>query len=200
MMLKTIRSNFGHPRGFVGQIVGWTLAIQNRERIHWAVSLLDVRPSDHILEIGFGPGVGIERLAAQARAGLVAGIDISDVMVRQASRRNAPAVKEGRVELKQGAAEKLSYADQQFDKVIAINSLHHWSDQQAGLREAHRVLKSGGVITIVEQPPSKVTEEAEIKQRGNEIRALLIESGFKDVETIYATLERGMSVFVRGRR
>jgi ubiquinone/menaquinone biosynthesis C-methylase UbiE len=84
--------------------------------------------------------------------------------------------------------------------VIAINSLHHWSDQRAGLREARRVLKPDGLIAVVEQPPSKVSDESEIKQRGNEIRDLLIESGFKDVETIYATLERGMSVFVRGKR
>ena len=199
-MLKTFMSNFGHPRGLVGQIVGWTMAIENRERIYWAVSLLDVRPSDHILEIGFGPGVGIERLAAQAKDGLIAGIDISDVMVRQASRRNAAAVKAGRVELKQGSAEKLPYVDQRFDKVLAINSLHHWTDARSGLREVYRVLKPSGIFAIVEQPPSKVSDEMEMKRRGEEVRALLVESGFKDVETIYAALERGMSVLVRGRR
>jgi len=199
-MLKTIMSNFGHPRGLVGQVVGWTMALENRERIYWAISLLDVRPNDHVLEIGFGPGVGVERLAAQAKEGLVAGVDISDVMVRQASRRNAAAVKSGRVELQEGVAEKLSYDDQRFDKVLAINSLHHWTDVRAGLREVYRVLKPDGRVAIVEQPPSKIRDEAEMKQRGNAIRDLLIESDFKDVETIYATLERGMSVLVRGRR
>src|SRR5690606_2440298 len=184
----------------VGQVVGWTMALENRERIYWAISLLDVRPNDHVLEIGFGPGVGVERLAAQAKEGLVAGVDISDVMVRQASRRNAAAVKSGRVELQEGVAEKLSYDDQRFDKVLAINSLHHWTDARAGLREVYRVLKPNGRVAIVEQPPSKIRDEAEMKQRGNAIRDLLIESGFKDAETIYATLERGMSVLVRGRR
>jgi ubiquinone/menaquinone biosynthesis C-methylase UbiE len=159
-----------------------------------------VRPSDQILEIGFGPGVGIERLAAQAKNGLVAGIDISDVMVRQASRRNTATVKAARVELRQGTAEKLPYSDQRFDKVLAINSLHIWADARSGLQEVYRVLKPNGLIAIVEQPPTKVRDESEMKQRGEEIRTLLVESGFKDVETIYATLDRGMSVFVRGRR
>jgi ubiquinone/menaquinone biosynthesis C-methylase UbiE len=199
-MLKTIFSNFGHPRGVIGQLVGWTMAIENRERIHWAIGLLSVRPGDHILEIGFGPGVGIERLAALATAGLVAGIDPSDVMVRQAGRRNAGMVKAGRVELKQGAAEKLPYTDQQFDKVITINSLHHWADAQAGLREAYRVLKPGGVIAVIEQPPSKVTDETDIKPRGEEVKALLIKAGFGEVEATYGALERGMSIFVRGSR
>lgn len=123
MILKTMMSNFGHPRGFVGQIIGWAMAVENRERIHWAVSLLDVRPNNHILEIGFGPGVGIERLAAPARDGFIADIDSSDMMVQQASHRNASAVKSWHVELKQGSAEKLPYADQMFNKVLTINSL-----------------------------------------------------------------------------
>ncbi len=132
-MLKIMMPDSGHPRGFVGQIVDLAMAVENQERIHWAVSLLEVRPNDHILEIGFGPGVGTERLAALAPDGFIAGVDSLDEVVRQASRRNAAAVMSGRVEMKQGSAENLPYADQVFDKVLAINTLHHWTDYRAAL-------------------------------------------------------------------
>src|SRR5579863_8644217 len=56
------------PRGAAGRVTAWEMAHRpsNRQRSRWAVSMLDVRPADRVLEIGFGPGVAI---AALARAG-----------------------------------------------------------------------------------------------------------------------------------
>src|SRR5262249_41749810 len=91
----TIRSQFMRPRGFVGGLVGWERARRsaNRQRNVWAVGLLAVEPSDRVLEIGFGPGIAIRELSRRATQGLVCGVDHSAVMVRQATRRNADAVR-----------------------------------------------------------------------------------------------------------
>jgi len=198
--VNAIKSQFKQPHGWLGRLIGHVMAMENRERIEWAIPLLAVQPTDHILDIGFGPGISTELLAAQATNGFVAGIDISDVMVQQARGRNAAGVRKGRIDLQQGSVEKLPFPDSRFDKVLAINSLHHWGDKQAGLREIRRVLKPGGIIAIVEQPPSKVTVEAEMKQRGSELQAILSRAGFTDLEPIYASLKRGMCVFFRGRK
>lgn len=198
--MNAIASQFGHPRGLLGRLVGTIMAVENRERIEWAIGLLEVQPADHILEIGFGPGIGVERLAALASHGFVAGVDISDVMVAQASKRNAPGISAGQIELKQGSAHDLPYPANTFDKVLAINSLHHWQDRQVALREVNRVLKPGGVVAIVEQPPIRVSDAKDMEQRGNEIRHLLSQAGFGEIEAIYGSLKRGMSVFVRGRK
>src|ERR1700745_682211 len=85
----------GHqPRGAAGSVTGWVFAHRpsNRQRNRWVVSLLDVRPADQVLEIGFGPGLAVAALV-RAGAGHVYGIDHSGVMLRQASRRNAAAVR-----------------------------------------------------------------------------------------------------------
>ena len=77
-----LRRQFVQPSGFLGSMVGWLLAVKNRERSEWVLSLLDVQPTDHVLEVGFGPGVDIRRVSAIAIKGLVAGVDHSDVMLR----------------------------------------------------------------------------------------------------------------------
>src|ERR1700759_1606046 len=89
-----------HPRGAAGRVTAWEMAHRpsNRQRSGWVVSLLDVQPADQVLEIGFGPGPTVAELA-RAGAGHVYGIDHSGVMLRQASRRNAAAIRAGRVTL-----------------------------------------------------------------------------------------------------
>jgi ubiquinone/menaquinone biosynthesis C-methylase UbiE len=93
----------------------------NRRRNAWAVSLLDVQRDDRVLEIGFGPGVAIRELSAGAPEGHVCGLDHSPVMVQQAARRNAEAVRQGRVELRLGAADSLPAFEAPFDKILAVN-------------------------------------------------------------------------------
>ena len=95
--IRALMRQGGHPRGIAGRLTGWVMAHRrsNRQRNRWAVSLLDVQPSDRVLEIGFGPGVAIAELASRATRGQVYGIDHSTVMVGQASRRNAAAIRAG---------------------------------------------------------------------------------------------------------
>jgi ubiquinone/menaquinone biosynthesis C-methylase UbiE len=38
-----------------------------------------------------------------------------------------------------------------FDLVVSVTSFDHWSDQQAGLAECHRVLVPGGRLVLVDQ-------------------------------------------------
>lgn len=80
-MMKSIVAQFRQPTGPSVRLVGALMARKNRERITWAVSLLDIQSTDHVLEVGFGPGVAIEQVARFARAGFVAGVDHSAIMV-----------------------------------------------------------------------------------------------------------------------
>src|SRR5215468_2804317 len=109
-MLKAVVAQFHHPHGTGGRLAGRVMAHRpsNRQRNRWVVSLLDVRPADRVLEIGFGPGLAIAELSRRVGdAGHVYGIDHSDVMLRQAARRNAAAIAAGRVTLSRASADQL---------------------------------------------------------------------------------------------
>jgi ubiquinone/menaquinone biosynthesis C-methylase UbiE len=139
---------FGRPKGLLGRLGGIILARTKRDFTQWVIPLLEVQSDSKVLEVGFGPGVAIQILAAIASTGSVAGVDYSQEMVEQATTRNAKAITAGIVQLHYGSVEKLPFADDTFDKALAINSMQVWSDGMAGLREIRRVMTGGGKIAL----------------------------------------------------
>ncbi|HLO32459.1 MAG TPA: methyltransferase domain-containing protein [Anaerolineales bacterium] len=179
-MIEKLNSQFAHPAGWLGRLVGMILALKNRERNAWTISMLAIEPNDHVLEIGFGPGQAIQEVAKLAPDGFVAGIDLSETMVRQASKRNASAIRSGRVLLKQGAEAPLPFEDNEFNKVFAVNSMQFWSNPMAGLQEVRRVLKPSGRVVITIQPMWAKTEE-EVRSVGEKLEFQLKQAGFRQV-------------------
>jgi SAM-dependent methyltransferase len=123
MAIKNFNSQFAHPKGWFGGFVGMILTLKNRERNAWTISMLNIQPDDQVLEIGFGPGQALQEVAKLAPNGFVAGIDLSDEMVAQASKRNAVAIRSGRVLLQQGSEAPLPFEDSKFNKAFAVNSI-----------------------------------------------------------------------------
>lgn len=194
-MLKTFFSQFGHPRGLLGEVAGWIMVRNNQERIAWAVSLLGIRSADHILEIGFGPGNAIEQMVARAPQGLVAGIDISDVMLRQASQRNRHAIRIGRVELRRASVESLPYADAAFDKVFSSNTFQFWPDPAKNLQEVRRVLKPDGTLAILLQPRWAKTDD-EVRAIARQTADQLSAVGFRPARVEYKPMKPMMAFCV----
>ncbi len=174
----------------MGSVIGRLMARMTQERVNWVVSMLNVKPGESILEIGFGPGVAIQQIAERTNAGLIAGVDASDIMVKQASKRNAAAIREGRVELQYGSALDLPYPDNHFDRAFAINSMHLWPDQAQGAAEIKRVLKPGGQVLIAEQPRWLAdAPEEQIHRFGEPFAARLQKAGFKQIEMFLKEME-----------
>jgi ubiquinone/menaquinone biosynthesis C-methylase UbiE len=105
------REQFGRPSGLLGRAVGRLMAAKNHYMNQLAVEVLNVQPDDQVLEIGFGPGRAIEMVAAGMTNGFVSGVDHSEVMLRQAAKRNRKLIEAGRVELRQASVSRLPYAD-----------------------------------------------------------------------------------------
>jgi SAM-dependent methyltransferase len=178
---------FGHPRGAAGSLAGRVMAHRpsNRQRNLWVVSLLDVQPTDRVLEIGFGPGLAIAELSRHVGAtGHVSGIDQSDVMLRQATRRNAAAIQAGQVTLTRGTVEQLPPSlVGPFDAILAVNSLGFWTAPAQRLEDLRRRLNPGGRIAIASQPRCPGATRSTSLDAARMITDLLQAAGFNHTRT-----------------
>jgi len=182
-IIRRVRSEFRHPTGFSGRVVGWIMALRssNRRRNVWSVSLLDVQRRDRVLEIGFGPGIAIREISRLAVEGYVCGLDHSEEMLRQAAKRNAEAIRMGRVDLRLGSVDCLPVFAEPFDKVLAVNTMMFWGQTIDRLKELRRLMRLGGRIAIAHQPRGPGATDATAAARGEKIAAALAQAGFRQV-------------------
>ncbi|HVU11367.1 MAG TPA: class I SAM-dependent methyltransferase [Phototrophicaceae bacterium] len=191
MWQRYMDSQYRRPFGLVGRWIGRTMARQHQPENRWTVDLLDVQPSDHVLEVGFGPGIAVEAVAQRISGGLVAGVDFSPTMVAAARRRNAARVRAGMVDLRLGDAARLPFADGVFDKAFSIHSIYFWPEPLAALREIRRVLKPNGLLILTVLPKEKWNPEHPelagtpecIPYSGDDLTALLTQAGFGDLHS-----------------
>jgi len=113
--------------------IGRTYAATRRTdpRIQEAV---DAALGDARTVVNVGAGAG----AYEPQDRRVLAVEPSAVMLRQRPRDAAPAV--------QAAAEALPMVDGAVDAALTVLSLHHWADQEAGLRELRRVARDRVVV------------------------------------------------------
>ncbi|QXI18946.1 class I SAM-dependent methyltransferase [Pseudomonas hamedanensis] len=100
-----------------------------------------------VLDLGCGAGHVSFHVASLVRE--VVAYDLSQQMLDVVA---AAAVDRGldNIVTVHGAAERLPFADGEFDFVFSRYSAHHWSDLGLALREVRRVLKPGGVAAFVD--------------------------------------------------
>lgn len=146
--MRALDAAFGHPRGLAGRLGGAIMARGNAAQELRAVRRAGLQAGDRVLVVGPGPGVGVMLAAAAVRpGGHVVGIDPSATMRQLAAARCATEIAAGRVELREGAAERTGCDDATMDAAISVNNVMLW-DRPAGFAELHRVLRPGGRLVV----------------------------------------------------
>lgn len=94
------------------------------------------------LEIGSGPGTGVELILDRFGADRVIAVELDEKMVARA--RHRLAGRGDRVDLRVGDAEDTGLADASVDAVFDFAIVHHIPDWRAAVAEVARVLRPGG--------------------------------------------------------
>jgi len=117
----------------------WVTADEYERFIEW----LKLTPASHALEVASGSG-GPALHLAQACACRVTGVDVNPNGVATAQRAAERAGTTQRVEFEVAdATVPLPFTDHQFDALLCIDSMNHFSDRLETLKEWRRVLKPG---------------------------------------------------------
>lgn len=157
---QLINQQYRRPSGPVGRFIGATMVRQHEPEVQWTLSLLELAPTDQVLEAGCGAGRALELAVPHVPAGHVTGIDYSATMVKVSRRRNARAIAAGRLEVVQADLMHLPFAPSRFDTVWSIHTIYFWPDQTQVLTEFAHVLKPGGQLVLTFSPGKVGSSEA----------------------------------------
>jgi ubiquinone/menaquinone biosynthesis C-methylase UbiE len=194
---------------------------QEQERLiqqaqYWRSQLilkdLNYAPEDSLLEIGCGVGAVLGILGTVFPHLQLAGIDLQESQINYA-RQHLQKLGLSNVDLQVGNGSQLPWQDSSFNHVYAIWFIEHLSNPQQVLKEACRVLKVGGTITLTEtdyrtiliSPPSPdydylqtALSELLLQANGNpyvgqSLGNLLADSGFKKIKNIPIAVHHSVS-------
>jgi SAM-dependent methyltransferase len=141
------------------------------------LDLLAIVPGERVLEVGCGSGVVLRDLARRVGPqGCAVGLEYGAAflpIVRELAEREGLA---DRIELHQGDARALPFAEGEFDLALAATTLRHIPDGDRGVAEMARVVKPGGRVAVFEGD----TDGCLINHPDRELTRRIVASGTDD--------------------
>lgn len=180
-----IVSQFSHPQGYLGQLAGVIMANRssNVGRNSWTLDLLELEPTDRVLEIGFGPGIAINMASQIVTEGVIVGIDHSETMLYQAKKRNKQAIAQGKLTLYLGSVEVLPSLAGRFDKIYTSNVVQFWDNPERNFAYFYDALLPGGCIATTYMPRHSGASTEDALKMAREIEEAQAAVGFKNIRT-----------------
>lgn len=172
-----------------------------RETAARSLEHLALVPGEAVLDVGCGTGVFLPGLADRVGLdGRVVGLDHAPALLGQARERLASAGLSDRIQLVEGDAKELPFADRSFDAAHCERVLMHLEDPARAIREMVRVVRPGGRVVVAEvfgagatldhpDPEANHLIESTMisiairnPRMGIQLRGLFVEAGLTDVD------------------
>ena len=148
MLQKFIASQFKKPRGPFGIFTSNMMVKNNQKNYDKIIKDLDLQANDKLLEIGYGPGIGIQMIAELCPDCTIHGIDFSKLMYKIATKNNKEYIDAGRMKLHYGDFLITSVLDNDYDKVFCLNVIYFWDELKSPFAKVLSLLRKGGTFHI----------------------------------------------------
>ena len=142
MQIESTKAAYRRYAGIYDAVFGPVLQPGRRA----VLQALGLRQGDRVLEVGVGTGLSLPLYPRDVK---ITGIDVSSDMLEKARRRVEKRGLQNVEALLEMDAEKTSFADASFDKIVAMYVMPVVARPARVLEELHRVCKPDGEIFIV---------------------------------------------------
>lgn len=123
--------------------------MMNDTNIGMTTKTIDLLPfSSTVLEIGPGNAGHLNYMFQKQENATYTGLDISELMVSEASRLNAAAIKSGKANFVLYNGVDIPFEDDKFDAVFTVNTIYFWEKPLLFLGEIRRVMNSGAIFAL----------------------------------------------------
>lgn len=189
-MSKAYIANARKPIGALGKRRVAEMNEHHAPLVAWGLSFVSACAKKRCLDLGCGGGATIAYLLSDLSASFCSGIDYSKVAIEEATSKNKEAIAKGKCSLAKADVSSLPFDNESFDLVTAVETIYFWPSPLLALKEANRVLKKGGRITIVNEDDGLDEKKAQrLKSimpsmrfyNGKELALLLEEASFKNI-------------------
>jgi len=147
-IFRLLSFQYRFPSGFLGRYVGTKMDERNARQSDWVISLLDLKPTDNVLDVGFATGRDLKEIANVVTIGKVCGLDPSETMHNVASERLKGEIKSGRAQLYKGYAEHAPFSPNTFSKIFAVHVVYFWEDLKKVFIELFKISLKNGLVAI----------------------------------------------------
>jgi len=144
------------------------------EHLHRYAIALPFIKGKRVLDIACGEGYGTALMGE--KASYVLGVDLNAEVVAYARKRYRYLPN---VEFREGQCERIPCADRSIDVVVSFETIEHFDDHLAFLREIRRILKEDGILIL--SSPNKKTYTDEPQHKNPFHRRELYFSELKDL-------------------
>ena len=178
------------PTGLFGRLVMSIIFDKGNANINrFVYELMSVRKDDHILEIGFGTGKLIYKMAKRIDKGLIEGVDFSSTMVSIAQRRNKKHIAKGKVKIIKGDFDEISFQKESFNKACSVNTIYFWPEPENTTKNIADILKPEGMFVVAFEDIAQLEQ----KQLSNEVFRLYSRDDVKNL-LINAGFSKGVNI------
>lgn len=178
------------PTGLFGRLVMSIIFDKGNANINrFVYELMSVRKDDHILEIGFGTGKLIYKMAKRIDKGLIEGVDFSSTMVSIAQRRNKKHIAKGKVKIIKGDFDEISFQKESFNKACSVNTIYFWPEPENTTKNIADILKPEGMFVVAFEDIAQLEQ----KQLSNEVFRLYSKDDVKNL-LINAGFSKGVNI------
>ena len=191
MDVERKQTQFELPRGFAGRVTLMFMNMGHKSIYENVAKVLKLQPEDNLLEVACGNGHFIKNYASHVHS--VTGLDLSDLCVKLAAKKNKERILAGSAEFVQGEATQLPWEDNKFSVATSMASFMMFPKPVESLKEMYRVLCLGGrvVVCIEWNAEDGKDHSKDIKRYGmhlyteNDVRNMLKEAEFSDIAITY---------------